>query len=133
MICCKENKYMSDYRYMRVIRCKVDMNKIGVSSIWDLEDKFSDLFDMNFSRYFTKAPVEEENYLDYVLESKGSYNGGAWGKSRYLTDNEAVKYLALFSQIYPDVRKEDLRAVEFCWYDCSEAPLYFNVVEEEWL
>lgn len=127
---------MSDYRHMRVIRCKVDMDKIGVSSLWDLENKFSefsDLFDMNFSRYFTKAPVEEENYLDYVLESKGSYNGGSWGKSRYLTDNEAAKYLTLFSMIYPDVERKDLRAVEFCWYDCSEAPLYFNVVEEEWL
>lgn len=127
---------MSDYRHMRVIRCKVDMDKIGVSSLWDLENKFSefsDLFDMNFSRYFTKAPVEEENYLDYVLESKGSYNGGDWGKVRYLTDNEAAKYLTLFSMIYPDVERKDLRAVEFCWYDCSEAPLYFNVVEEEWL
>ena len=44
---------MSDYRHMRVIRCKVDMDKIGVSSLWDLENKFSefsDLFDMNFSR-----------------------------------------------------------------------------------
>lgn len=123
---------MSDYRYMRVIRCKVDMNKAGVLSIWGLEDKFPDLFDMSLPRYFEKAPVEEENYLDYVLESKVSY-GEDWGKSRYLTDNEAVKYLALFSQIYPDVKKEDLRAVEFCWYDCSEAPLYFNVVEEEWL
>ena len=123
---------MSDYRYMRVIRCKMDMNKMGVSSIWDLEDKFPELFDINLPRYFEKAPVEEENYLDYVLESKVSY-GEDWGKSRYLTDNEAVKYLALFSQIYPDVRKEDLRAVEFCWYDCSEAPLYFNAVEEEWL
>lgn len=123
---------MSNYRYMRVIRCKVNMNKIGVSSIWNLEDKFPELFNINLPRYFEKAPVEEENYLDYVLESKVSY-GEDWGKSRYLTDNEAVKYLALFSQIYPDVRKEDLRAVEFCWYDCSEAPLYFNVVEEEWL
>ena len=123
---------MSDYRYMRVIRCKVDMNKIGVSSIWDLEDKFPDLFDISLPRYFVKAPVEEENYLAYVLESKVSY-GEDWGKSRYLTDNEAVKYLALFSQIYPDVERKDLRAVEFCWYDCSEAPLYFNVVEEEWL
>ena len=123
---------MSDYRYMRVIRCKVDMNKIGVSSIWDLEDKFPDLFDISLPRYFVKAPVEEENYLDYVLESKVSY-GEDWGKSRYLTDNEAVKYLALFSQIYPDVERKDLRAVEFCWYDSSEAPLYFNVVEEEWL
>ena len=124
---------MSDYRYMRVIRCKVDMNKAGVLSIWGLEDKFPDLFDMSLPRYFAKAPVEEENYLDYVLESKGSYDGGDWGKSRYLTDNEAVKYLALFSQIYPDVERKDLRAVEFCWYDCFEAPLYFNVVEEEWL
>lgn len=69
---------MSDYRYMRVIRCKVDMNKIGVSSIWDLEDKFPDLFDISLPRYFVKAPVEEENYLDYVLESKVSY-GEDWG------------------------------------------------------
>ena len=123
---------MSDYRYMRVIRCKVDMNKIGVSSLWDLEDKFPELFDIRKSNYFEKAPVEEENYLDYVLESKVSY-GGDWGKVRYLTDNEAAKYLALFSMIYPDVERKDLRAVKFCWYDCSEAPLYFNVVEEEWL
>lgn len=123
---------MSDYRYMRVIRCKMDMNKAGLLSIWNLEDKFPDLFDISLPKYFEKAPVEEENYLDYVLESKVSYDED-WGKSRYLTDNEAVKYLALFSQIYPDVERKDLRAVEFCWYDCSEAPLYFNVVEEEWL
>lgn len=90
------------------------------------------MFDISLPKYFAKAPVEEENYLDYVLESKVSY-GEDWEKSRYLTDNEAVKYLALFSQIYPDVERKDLRAVEFCWYDCSEAPLYFNVVEEEWL
>lgn len=90
------------------------------------------MFDISLPKYFAKAPVEEENYLDYVLESKVSY-GEDWGKSRYLTDNEAVKYLALFSQIYPDVEIKDLRAVEFCWYDCSEAPLYFNVAEEEWL
>lgn len=122
---------MSDYRYMRVIRCKVDMNKIGISSLWDLEDKFPELFDIRLSNYFEKAPVEEKNYLDYVLKSEISYDGGDWGKSRYLTDNEAAKYLPLFKQIYPDVEEKDLRAVEYCWYDCSEAPLYFNVVEEE--
>ena len=124
---------MSDYRHMRVIRCKVDMNKIEVSSLWDLENKFPELFDIRLSNYFEKAPVEEENYLDYILKSEISYDGGDWGKARYLTDNEAAKYLPLFKQIYPDVKEKDLRAVEYCWYDCSEAPLYFNVVEEEWL
>ena len=124
---------MSDYRYMRVIRCKMNMDKIGVKSLWDLEDKFPDLFDMSLPSYFTKAIVEEENYLNYVIKSEFSYDGGNWGKTRYLTKKEADKYLTLFSQIYPDVRKEDLRAVEFCWYDCSEAPLYYDVNEEEWL
>ena len=122
---------MSDYKYMRVIRCKIDMNKIGVSSLWDLEDKFPELFDISKSNYFEKAPVEEKNYLDYVLKSEISC--GDWGKARYLTDNEENKYLPLFKQIYPDVEGKDLRAVEFCWYDCSEAPLYYDVVEEEWL
>ena len=121
---------MSDYRYMKVIRCKMNMDKIGVKSLWDLEDKFPDLFDMSLPSYFTKAIVEEENYLDYVIKSEISYDGGNWGKTRYLTKKEADKYLTLFSQIYPDVRKEDLRAVEFC---CSEAPLYYDVNEEEWL
>lgn len=124
---------MSDYRYMRVIRCKVDLDKISVSSLWDLEDKFTDLFDMNLPRYFEKAVVENEDYLDYVLESKIDDNGGDWGRSRYLTENEANKYLVLFSEIYPDVKRDDLRAVESCWYDCSEAPLYYDVDEEEWL
>lgn len=124
---------MSDYRYMRVIRCKVDLDKISVSSLWDLEDKFPDLFDINLPRYFEKAVVENKDYLDYVLESKIDDNGGDWGRSRYLTENEANKYLVLFSEIYPDVKRDDLRAVEFCWYDCNEAPLYYDVDEEEWL
>lgn len=124
---------MSDYRYMKVIRCKVNMDKIAVSSLWDLEDKFPDLFDVSLSHYFEKAVVEEDNYLDYVIESKIDDNSGDWGKSRYLTDNEANKYLILFSQVYPDVERNDLRAVEFCWYDCCEAPLYYDVDEEEWL
>ena len=114
---------MSDYRYMRVIRCKVDLDKISVSSLWDLEDKFTDLFDMN----------QTHQKIFPGSQSKIDDNGGDWGRSRYITENEANKYLVLFSEIYPDVKRDDLRAVEFCWYDCSEAPLYYDVDEEEWL
>ncbi len=35
--------------------------------------------------------------------------------------------------IKPNVKADDLRAVDFCWYNCSEAPLYFDVCEEEWI
>ena len=30
---------MSDYKYMKVIRCKVNMDKIDVDSLWDLEER----------------------------------------------------------------------------------------------
>lgn len=116
---------MSSYCKEVVIRCKVDMNKLGVSSLWDLEDKFPDLFDIRSCiNHFEKAPVEEENYLDFILEYD-SDSCGEYGFSRELTDDEAVKYLTMFSQIYPDVCRDDLRYVTFCWYNCTEAPLYF--------
>lgn len=124
---------MSDYRYMKVIRCKVNLDKSEVPSLWNLEDKFPDLFDISLPQHFEKAVVEEDDYLDYVIESKIDDNSGDWGKSRYLTDNEANKFLPLFKQMLPDIKKDNLRAVEFCWYDCSEAPLYYDVSEEEWI
>lgn len=117
---------MSDYRYIKAVRCKVALEKLGVESIFDLEDKFPDLFDMHLPNRFEKAVVEEEEYLDYILEDHISDDSGDWGRARLLSDSEATKYLALFSQVYPDVSKEDLRVVEFVWYDCSEAPLYFD-------
>lgn len=124
---------MSSYRHTKLIRCKVNMDKIEVSSLWELEEKFPDLFDMSTPNHFEIAPTEEEGYLDYVLKEKFSYGSDEWGKARYLTDNETNKYLPLFEKIYPAVKREDLRAVEFCWYDGCEAPLYYNVDEEEWL
>ena len=35
--------------------------------------------------------------------------------------------------IKPNVKADDLRAVDFCWYNSFEAPLYFDVCEEEWI
>lgn len=123
---------MSEYNHERVIRCKVNLKKLGIEDIFDLEDLYSDLFGYGTINQFNVAPVEEMEYIDYILYNE--YDGmGEFGHARYLTESEQEKYLPIFKQIIPDVKANDLRAVDFCWYNCSEAPLYFDVCEEEWL
>ena len=35
---------MNEYNHERVIRCKVDLKKLGIKDIFDMEDLYSDLF-----------------------------------------------------------------------------------------
>ena len=37
---------MSDYQHERVIRCKVDLKKLGIEDIFDLEDYIQIYLDM---------------------------------------------------------------------------------------
>lgn len=112
---------MSDYQHERVIRCKVDLKKLGIEDIFDLENLYPDLFGY--------GSINQLN-IDYVLYNEYD-NAGEFGYSRYLIEDEQEKYLPIFKQIIPSVKADDLRAVDFCWYNCSEAPLYFDV--EEWI
>lgn len=79
-----------------------------------------------------KAPFEiaptEKLFIDYNLPCSNDAEGD-WGKVRTLSTSEYSKYEKLFNELfgyqlrcYPD----DFRLVEYCWYDCSEAPDYFD-------
>ena len=74
---------------------------------------------------FEIAPTEGD-FLDLVIVSH-ICDGGEYGNSRYLTDEEVNKYLPMFKEILPFARAEDMRYVTFSWYNCSEAPDYFDV------
>lgn len=93
-----------------IIRCKIDANKLGIESIYDLEDMFPDLFD-NISNkdYFRIYTSNNNSYLDYIVdfEEFKSANSDQY-ICRELTDEEVIKYLTIFSYIYPDVTKEEL-------------------------
>lgn len=112
---------MKEYRYERVIRCKCDLNKMGIKSLWDLQKKYPKLFDSRKANHFQIAPVEENGYLDYVLETRETKGYGEYSFPRRLSDNELEKYLPVFRQVHPDVRKDDLRACEYCWCNCCES------------
>ena len=89
-----------------------------------LESEFPDIFDYATVGKFQTSPTEEP-FIDYVLEYEWDADG-EYGKTRALTDNEKRKYLSVFQKIDPNINMDYVRLVEFCWYDCCEAPNYYD-------
>jgi len=101
----------------------VNPANLGLSDLYELEERFPELFSGR-TNCFVVAPTEG-NFIDYVLYDELS--SGEFGVARYLSEKELERFLPLFKQINENVTKDDLRFVHFCWYNCSEAPDYFEV------
>jgi hypothetical protein len=89
-----------------------------------LEEAFPDIFSYGTKYKFQIAPTEE-GFIDYVLEYEWDANG-EYGRTRALSDNEKEKYRPVFAQIDPDINMDFVRLVDFCWYNCCEAPDYYD-------
>ena len=88
-----------------------------------MEELFPDIFDYGTVGKFQYAPTKEA-YIDYVLEYKWDAYG-EFGKTRALSPTEKFKFLPIFEKIDPNIDMDHVRLVEFCWYNCSEAPNYY--------
>ena len=137
---------MSDYQRIKAVRYKLtkeDLEHFGVEDTYELRDKFPEFLESYNSlnkKYFVISDAETPIYLDFILIDEDGY--GDYGKTRALTTKEAVKYhcilgqqfqemdksIGVESQWLPDIR--NLRLVDFCWYNCSEAPDYFDEDED---
>ena len=73
---------------------------------------------------FRFAPTERE-FVDYLLEYDGD-SDGEYGKVRELYDSEKDKYRNIFQQLGP-IDMDKVRLVEFCWYNATEAPDYYDI------
>ncbi len=74
--------------------------------------------------------VTERLFLDYFLESDYGCESGDWGKVRKLYDSEKERLAPLFKKINRDVNMNDVHLVEYCWYNCCEAPDYYELEED---
>lgn len=133
---------MSDYVREKVLR--VPMDRINFEHIkaklreldkdydddfsYYLETAFPDLFDYRSVNKFSVAPTTE-SYFDYVLDYEYGADG-EYGKVRDLYDSEKAKYLPVFQQIDPNINMGDVKLVEFCWYNCCEAPDYYDTTND---
>ena len=119
---------MSDYTLEKVVRFKIEESKLlkllNVEDIWDLETHA--YFGHGVVDKFQIAPTEDF-FVDFVLNVDSG--NGDYGRNRELTSREFEKYVKIFRCIIPEsepIPHDKLRLVEFCWYDASEAPDYFD-------
>ena len=126
---------MSTYVREKVLR--VPLEKLNLSFTeeemddlgWSIEKRFPDLFDYAEEGKFQLAPTES-NFIDFVLEYE--YDAaGEYGKTRALTDKEKEKYHPVFQKVDPSVNMDDVRVVEFCWYNGCEAPDYYDETHDD--
>ena len=120
---------MSDYCHRKAVRLKIDEERalklLNVDDKWDLMDKLE-------NTPFEVAPTYEF-FIDYNLPYS-NYGDGDWGKVRKLYDSEYNKYEKIFNELFSyqlRLYPTDLRVVEYCWYDATEAPDYFDETEDD--
>ncbi|MBR2502716.1 MAG: hypothetical protein IKB62_01180 [Oscillospiraceae bacterium] len=116
---------MSDYVKQKVLRVPAEKYGFTGDDFWGLEFKRPELFSYGKEKKFQTAPTSEK-FIDYVLEYEYGAASTDYGKTRALTDREKEKYLPVFQQVIPDINMDDVRLVEFCWYNGYEAPDYYD-------
>lgn len=73
---------------------------------------------------FQFAPTESI-FVDFVLDYE--YDSfGDFGKVRELYPSEVEKWSPIFKEIMPECDVSKVKLVEFCWYNCCEAPDYYG-------
>ena len=133
---------MSDY--VRIKALRIPLDKINMELIYAklrqededfmddlsgyLEKFFPDLFSWRETGKFANSRTETP-YIDYILDYEYGADG-EYGRTRALYDSEKNKYRPVFQKIDPDVNMDLVRLVEFCWYNCTEAPDYYDDIND---
>lgn len=113
---------MSDYERNKALR--VPLAKYGYEEDpYKIESENPAAFNRRYGvheKYFEITGTDGPTYLDYILESDWGTDVGEFAKSRALSQKEKEKYLGTFQQLIPNINMDDVRLVEYCWYNCCE-------------
>ena len=66
-----------------------------------------------------------------VLYYSYSKECGEWEKASYLNDKEKEFFAPYFDMLDIAFEPDDLRKVDYCWYNCSEPPDCYDVGDND--
>lgn len=130
---------MSDYVKYKLVRtvlgCKKD-DGTWVSDVFPDKkdfDEYRDWADSNSNLgYEVSCSIDYKSYdmyytLDYVISHDYGVDSGDYGRSRALTENERDRWYPRFKSVCSELDEtNEIRLVEFCYYNCSEPVFYFD-------
>lgn len=122
---------MSSYVSKKAIRYKLDV-KTGKERkyIWDkIFDDYNFKDDYNLIHDMECDYGTDELYLDITLKETCDTICGDFGSSRKLTEDEVNEYIEDFQKVVPNINKDDLRYVFYCYYNGVDAPNCYDVGE----
>ena len=127
---------MSDYLHKKVVRLPFPeeiMEKCNTDDVWDcilyLKSLLGDLWN-NQNGFDLEFTYNNYYYIDWVYYSKYGENSGDFGNTRLLTQKELDVIKPYFNKLKIDYKDEDLRVVEYCYYNCCEAPDYYDLKDD---
>ena len=134
---------MSDYVHKKAIRLPISEQMIRRIGFNDIED-FIWQFDQRVNEkcpelyhcddripYFEVEITDERPYIDLVLYYSYGEECGDWEKASYLSDKEKEFFAPYLDKLGIAFEPDDLRKVDYCWYNCSEPPDCYNVDDDD--
>lgn len=98
--------------------------------LWAMEKAFPDICGYGDKGKFQWSPTYPRQFIDFVLDYEYDCDG-EYGKVRELYPSEKAKYLPIFQKLLPGLDSLDnVRLVEFCWYNGGEAPDYYDIKDD---
>lgn len=97
---------------------------------WYTEKAFPEVWGYGDRGKFQWSPTYPREFVDLVLDYEYGSEGD-WGKVRELYPTEKAKYLPIFQKVLPGLENlDDVRLVEYCWYNGCEAPDYYDLKDD---
>lgn len=131
---------MSDYVRKKCVRFKIPQNIIDelkndndwlvdlLLEKFQLKDSYDTENDFTINDGYDYDNRKEDYFLDYQLE----YEYGASGdfeSVRLLTDTEFQKYSRMFAKYFNEIGRDELRLVEYCYYNGVDEPSVYELEE----
>lgn len=128
---------MSDYVHNKVVRLpfpKEIMDKCDADSADDcepyLKELLGELFDRRKTNSFQIECTHDGYYIDWVYYSTYGEESGDFGFARMLTQKELDVIKPYFNKLEVSYKDEDLRVVDYCYYNCCEPTDYYKIKDE---
>jgi len=125
---------MSDYKHNKVVRLPFPneiLTQCNTTDAYDcekyLKELLGDYWDNRKINSFHLETTDERTYIDWVYYSTYGEESGDWGNVRLLTPNELSVIKPYFNKLCVNYNDEDLRLINYCYYNCCEAPDYYDI------
>jgi len=121
---------MSDYVHKKVVRLPLpnEIKGKGKDDVWEyLKDLLGELWDKHFVLEYT----DKGYYIDWVYYHTYGEESGDWGNVRLLTEKEFNVIKPYFDKLCVNYKYEDLRLVDYCYYNCCEPPDYYEIKNDD--